>query len=76
MGAVGVSDATELIDTCDKGADETEVDERDKVRIILGKAVRQESCEGPDKRKHADDEEYEDEVGRERIVFHEAMDKP
>jgi len=58
--AVLFCDAPELVDACDEGADETEVDEADEEGVVFGAVVGEEGCDRPGRSQHGDDEEDED----------------
>ena len=60
---VFVGYAAQLVDACDQGADEAEVDEGDEEGVVLGAAVGEEGADCPGRCEHGDDEEDEDIVG-------------
>jgi len=58
--AVLVGYAAQLVDPCDQGADETEVDEGDEEGVVFRAVVGEEGADCPGGREHGDDEEDED----------------
>ena len=60
VAAVCVGNAAELVDTCDQGAEETEVHEPHEGGGAFCGAVSDEGFEGPDTGKYRDDEEHQD----------------
>lgn len=67
IDAVVVLDETEVVDACDKGADETEVDDTDEAGVGGGAMVGEEGEEGPGEGEDRDDEEDQDVGGREEV---------
>jgi len=63
MGAVLATDATQFVDTCDEGPDETEIDEGDKEGVVFRSVVGEESADCPGGGEDGDNEEDEDVVG-------------
>lgn len=55
---VVVGDEAELVDACDKGSYETEIDEGDEEGVGARAVVGEEGCDGPGAGEHWDDEEY------------------
>lgn len=63
-GAVGLCDPAEVVDACDQGANEAQVDEADEARVGLGAVIAEEREDGPGCPQDGDNEEDEDVVGR------------
>lgn len=76
MCAIRTGDPTQLVHTRDECTHEAEVNEGHEECIVLGEAVEEERGGGPDEREDGDDEQHEDEGGRQRVAFHEAVDEP
>ena len=60
VAAVGVGDEAELVDGCDEGAEEEEVDEGDENGGAFGGCVADQCVDGPEDGDDADYEEDED----------------
>jgi hypothetical protein len=75
MNAVIVGDIPQIVHPSNEGADKQQVHHGAEVRVVLGRSVRQESCEGPETGEYGDDEEHENEGWGEvilrRVVVHE-----
>jgi len=74
--AVCVADIAQVVDGSDKGTEEEDVDESDKVGVGGGAVVAEEGEEGPGKSEHRDDEEDQDGVGSESVLLDETIDEP
>lgn len=56
MGAVGVGDEAQLVDACDEGAEEAQIQEGDEDGGALGCGEADERVKGPEDSDYADDE--------------------
>ena len=69
IGAVGFRDSSEFVDASDEGADETEIDERDKYRGVSGGLAPEPSENGPHGGEDGDDEKDKD-ITRCELIFY------
>lgn len=76
VGAVGVGDAAEVVDTGDEGADEAEVDKGEEAGVGGGAVVGEDGEEGPGEGEDGDDEEDEDGGGGEGVGRVVPIDEP
>jgi hypothetical protein len=76
IGAVGISDASELIDSTDEGANEQKVDKRNKLGRVLRTCVEEKSAHDPCCTKHRDDEENKNGYWREKLARVVPIDEP
>jgi len=76
VGAIGVTDASQLPVSCNEGADEAEVDECDKESRAAGRPEADEGHDGPCAGEDGDDKEDEDEGWGELVILIEAVDEP
>jgi hypothetical protein len=67
--AVPASSIAEGVDCANEGADEEEIDKCNKVRVVAGAVVREESCDRPGCAEDRDDEEDEDVIGRQGVLL-------
>ena len=68
VGAVGIGNKPQLVDTCNKGADEAEVNKRDEDGGIAGRFATEQGNDCPHTGEDGDDKEDEDR-GRGELVL-------
>ncbi|KAI9854985.1 MAG: hypothetical protein M1813_000592 [Trichoglossum hirsutum] len=73
--AIRVREIPQLPRGGDERAEETEVDERDEVRAVMGVVTREERVDCPDGSKDTRDEEDEDEVRGEGLAKYVTVDE-
>lgn len=73
--AVRTGDEAKLIDCCNEGSEEAEIDEGDKDRRALGAAEPEQGVEAPEHREGADNKEDQDIRRCQLVIVEEAIDK-
>jgi hypothetical protein len=76
VGAVGIGDTTEFINSTNEGSHEQKVDERDEVGRVTCACIQKESSHCPCCAQYRYDEEDEDRSGRQEISRVVPVDKP
>lgn len=76
VDAVGGSYVTQIPDRGDEGPDETQVDDRHEERIVRRAVVTEQGEDGPSQTEHRNNEQDQNIVWCQRIVFNIAVDEP
>jgi hypothetical protein len=69
VGAVGVCDSTERVDSTDESADEQQIDKGNKVGRVPRTRIQEQGAQRPGRAEHRDDEEHEDGARREEVAL-------
>jgi hypothetical protein len=69
VGAVGVCDSTERVDSTDESADKQQIDKGNKVGRVPRTRIQEQGAQRPGRAEHRDDEEHEDGARREEVAL-------
>lgn len=75
IDTVDVGDEAQVIDTRNKGANETEIDKCDELGVRRASVVREQREERPGKAEHRNNEQDQDIVRRQKVAFDVAVDE-